>query len=77
MEAYQWLILYLIKETEKKQDEAIKEGADRFTARNESQVYRAAVLSRSYGEYTALRYFWTKFATADGSLRNVLSNLGM
>lgn len=76
MECYQWLILYLVQETDKKQNEAIRAGSDKFTARNESQVYRAAVLCRAYGEYTALRYYWSQVSAAEPSLRPTLNNVG-
>lgn len=76
MECYQWLILYLVQETDKKQNEVINAGADKFTARNESQVYRAAVLSRAYGEYTALRYYWSQVSTAEPSLQAPLNSVG-
>ncbi|KAJ8920088.1 hypothetical protein NQ315_011743 [Exocentrus adspersus] len=76
MESYQWLILYLIEETDKRQNEAQEAGADKFTARNEAQVYRAAMLSRTYAEYTALRYYWCKISKAESSLRLVLNELG-
>nr|XP_023014864.1 peroxisomal acyl-coenzyme A oxidase 3 [Leptinotarsa decemlineata]XP_023014871.1 peroxisomal acyl-coenzyme A oxidase 3 [Leptinotarsa decemlineata] len=75
-ESYQWLIIYLVRETENKQNEVIGRGLDKFTARNESQVYRAAVLSRAYAEYTALRYYWSKVGTANKELFSALANLG-
>ncbi|XP_056633775.1 peroxisomal acyl-coenzyme A oxidase 3-like [Diorhabda sublineata] len=77
MNSYEWLILYMVNEMHKKQEEVIRNGLDKFTARNESQVYRAAVLSKSYGEYTALRYFWNKTSSADETLRLTLHNLGV
>lgn len=60
MASYQWLILYLVEETDKRMNEVMQSGLDKFTARNESQVYRASVLCRAYGEYTALRYYWAR-----------------
>lgn len=77
MKAYQWLIIYLLDETENKQTKAINAGLDRFTARNESQVYCAALLARVFGEYTALRYYWSHFATAENELKRTLTNLGV
>ncbi|KAJ8976448.1 hypothetical protein NQ317_016067 [Molorchus minor] len=76
MGCYQWLILYLLQETEKRQNEAIANGADRFTARNESQVYGASLLSRTYGEYTVLKYYWSRLSTAESELHPVLTALG-
>lgn len=76
MKAYQWLIIYLINETDNKQNKLLNSGFDRFTARNESQVYRAALLSRVFAEYTALRYYWSHFLTVENELRKTLTNLG-
>ncbi|XP_018577780.1 peroxisomal acyl-coenzyme A oxidase 3 [Anoplophora glabripennis] len=76
MDCYQWLILYLVQETDKRQNEVVSAGADKFTARNESQVYRAALLSRAYSEYTALRYYWSQVSAADPSLQAMLNNVG-
>ncbi|XP_050304930.1 peroxisomal acyl-coenzyme A oxidase 3-like [Anthonomus grandis grandis] len=74
-EAYEWLIVYLLKETEQKQ--ATKEKlTNKFVARVESQVYGAAILSRVYIEYLALQAFWTKMQMADSSLKTVLRHLG-
>ncbi|CAG9819046.1 unnamed protein product [Phaedon cochleariae] len=77
MDSYQWLILYLVQRTETKQTEILNNGLDKFTARNESQVYRASLLSKAYAEYTALRYYWDKFSSAPESLRTTLYDLGV
>lgn len=74
-ECYQWLILYLVRETTKKQSR-IEKLSDKFAARAESQVYCAAILSKVYIEYLALQTFWTKAAIADSSLRSTLGKLG-
>lgn len=47
---YEWLITWLVLETQKKFDEAVSKGLDHFAARSKAQVYRAAHLSRAYGE---------------------------
>ncbi|XP_060527948.1 peroxisomal acyl-coenzyme A oxidase 3-like isoform X2 [Cylas formicarius] len=75
LECYQWLLLYLVKATDTKQTEVMKK-QDKFTARNESQVYRAAILSRAFGEYLALRDYWQKVRSADITLVPILNNLG-
>lgn len=77
MASYQWLILYLVEETDKRMNEVMQSGLDKFTARNESQVYRASVLCRAYGEYTALRYYWARAEKADSSLESTVTNLGI
>lgn len=77
MNAYQWLIIYLIQETEDRRNQIISSGGDRFTARNDSQVYRASVLSKAFGEYTALQYYWSKLRSAESELVETLTNLGI
>lgn len=77
MNAYQWLIVYLINETEDRRNQVLSSGGDRFTARNDSQVYRASLLSKVFGEYTALRYYWTKLSSASLEFSQALQNLGV
>lgn len=55
-DAYEWLITWLVNETQRKFDEGIAQGLDSFTARSRSQVYRAANLSKAYGEMIVIRY---------------------
>lgn len=55
-DAYEWLITWLVIETQRKHDEELTKGANNFTARNKSQVYRAALLSRAYGEVNCFLY---------------------
>lgn len=74
-ECYEWLILYLVKETDRKQTQIAKT-SNNFVARADSQVYCAAILSRVYIEYLALRAFWTKISLAESTLVNTLSHLG-
>lgn len=49
-DAYEWLITWLVSQTQRKFEEGIAQGLDSFTARSRSQVYRAANLSKAYGE---------------------------
>nr|CAH7749044.1 unnamed protein product [Callosobruchus chinensis] len=77
MSCYEWLVLYLVKETDRKRQNISNIGADKFTARNNTQVYNASVLSRAYAEYTALRYYSLKLKTAQSDLRNVVETLGL
>ncbi|XP_015603182.1 peroxisomal acyl-coenzyme A oxidase 3 [Cephus cinctus] len=53
---YEWLITFLAMETYKKFEEGVSQGLDNFTARSKTQVYRAANLSRAYGEMIVLKY---------------------
>ncbi|CAH0554701.1 unnamed protein product [Brassicogethes aeneus] len=73
---YEYLIIHLIKETEAKQLEVLSKTKCKFTARCETQVYHAAVLSRAYIEYNALKYFWKHISKSHQSLRETLNNLG-
>lgn len=77
MDAYQWLIVYLINETEDRRNQILASGGDKFTARNDSQVYRASLLSKAFGEYTALRYYWTKLKSAESEYAQTLRKLGV
>lgn len=49
-EAYEWLITWLVVETQKQVDYETAKGASNFVARSKSQVYRAAILSKAFGE---------------------------
>ncbi|KAI4460919.1 electron transport oxidoreductase [Holotrichia oblita] len=74
---YEWLITYLICETDKKQQKLLDGGESKFAARNNFQVYRAGPLSRIYGEYLALRHYWKRIhdTNIDPNLMSVLENL--
>ncbi|KAJ8679842.1 hypothetical protein QAD02_015629 [Eretmocerus hayati] len=54
--AYQWLLTWLVVETQRRFDTEIDRGASNFQARSKSQVYRASTLSRVYGEMIILYY---------------------
>lgn len=71
------MIVYLLNETEDRRNQVLTTGGDRFTARNDSQVYRASILSKAFGEYTALRYYWTEVSSAESELVTTLQNLGI
>ncbi|CAB0036875.1 unnamed protein product [Trichogramma brassicae] len=55
-EAYEWLITRLVADTQRRYDQEIARGASTFEARSKSQVYRAASLSKAYGEFIILHY---------------------
>ncbi|XP_033226187.1 peroxisomal acyl-coenzyme A oxidase 3-like [Belonocnema kinseyi] len=59
-DAYEWLITWLVVEMQRKFDEGIAQGLDNFTARSRLQVYRAANLSKAYGEVIVIRYCTTR-----------------
>ena len=48
--AYEWLVCYLLHESDNKLKEELKSGKDNFTARNDSQVYYCRTLSIAYIE---------------------------
>ncbi|KAJ9582391.1 hypothetical protein L9F63_003244, partial [Diploptera punctata] len=76
LDCYNWLICWLLQETNKRFCEAQERGEDRFTARNNSQVFRARTLSLVYAEKNALSYFWKRCnETGDASVRNTLIKL--
>lgn len=77
IKCFEWLITYLVSETDKQQKLLLDQGECRFTARNNSQVYKAAVLSRSYCEFLALQYYWRHISSTETSLRAILENLGI
>lgn len=54
MNAYKWLVCYLLKETYEKYNDLTKKGADPFTAKNETQVYFARTLGIVYVEVSSL-----------------------
>lgn len=78
-ECYEWLITFLVSQTDTKQKMLLKNNPCKFTARNNSQVYKAAVLSRVYAEFTAFSFFWGRIhrENVDGASRDVLEKLGI
>lgn len=77
MQCYQWLITYLARETYNEQCRLIKTGKSKIEARNLSQVYRAATLTRAFAEYNALKFFSNKLPTAHISFLIELKQLGI
>ncbi|XP_023247307.1 peroxisomal acyl-coenzyme A oxidase 3 isoform X2 [Copidosoma floridanum] len=80
-DAYEWLITWLVSETQRKYEEELANGANNFTARSKSQVYRAAHLSRAYGERIVTSYCLVRLnktipeAPEAASLKIVLNKL--
>lgn len=71
--------MFLVSETDRKQKALLQNNPCKFTARNNSQVYKAAVLSRVYAEFTALSFFWSRIHRddVDEPSKVVLRNLGV
>ncbi|XP_046426011.1 peroxisomal acyl-coenzyme A oxidase 3 isoform X2 [Neodiprion virginianus] len=55
-ETNEWLLCWLVVQTQRQIDQGIHGGLDNFTARNKAQVYRAANLSKVYGEMIVQKY---------------------
>ncbi|XP_069704994.1 peroxisomal acyl-coenzyme A oxidase 3 isoform X2 [Periplaneta americana] len=77
LDAYQWLVCWLLRETHHRLLASQELGEDRFTARNNAQVFRARTLSLVYGENNALTYFWRRCNSRelDGRVKAVLTKL--
>ncbi|XP_014300019.1 peroxisomal acyl-coenzyme A oxidase 3 [Microplitis demolitor] len=80
-DTYEWLITYLVMETQRKFEEGKAKGLDSFAARTKAQVYCAASLSRAYGEMIILKYCTIrldkviKTIPSNKSLKIVLNNM--
>ena len=54
--AYEWLVCYLLRESNNKLKEELRQGKDGFTARNDSQVYYCRTLSIAFIEVSYWSY---------------------
>lgn len=79
MDCYKWLTCWLCLETNKQLDNLIKQGACKFTARNQVQIYRARILPKAYFDHLALDTYWTRLhnSTKDRNIITVLEKLGV
>lgn len=77
LQCYQWLITYLARETYNEQCRLIQAGKSRIEARNQSQVFRAATLTRAFAEYNALKFYSNKLSSAHISFQIELKQLGI
>ncbi|XP_054257677.1 peroxisomal acyl-coenzyme A oxidase 3-like isoform X2 [Macrosteles quadrilineatus] len=76
MEAYKWLICWLAEKTLETINSQVKNGKDLFTARNNSQVFNAKVLSIVYIEHFIIKCFWEQCCEAqDKAVKAVLTKL--
>lgn len=48
--AFQWLLCWLMRETDKEMNLIQSQGVDRFTARTRCQIYKARTLSIAFAE---------------------------
>lgn len=74
---YEWLMCWLLHSTTERLQQAEQNGADRFKARNDSQVYAARDLSRAYSEFYAMECFRKRCQREDvaENLKPVLFNV--
>lgn len=77
LKCYEWLLCHLMEQTNKHINKAKSDGANAFTAKNISQVYKARTLSVAFAEYYALCSFKKKFEAEQtiNSLRPVLEKI--
>ncbi|CAG5128415.1 unnamed protein product, partial [Candidula unifasciata] len=57
LEAYKWLVCYLLVESNRRLTEQTQAGKDSFTARNDSQAYYCRSLALAYIEHDVLERF--------------------
>ncbi|XP_071501101.1 peroxisomal acyl-coenzyme A oxidase 3-like [Diadema antillarum] len=65
IDAYRWLVVYLLQESSHKVQHELMNGKDAFTARNDSQVYFCRSLALVYMQHTLLDQFWQYVEGAD------------
>ncbi|KAF5278462.1 hypothetical protein FQA39_LY05951 [Lamprigera yunnana] len=78
-EAYQWLITYLLQETDDKFRSAFEADGCLFAAFNNAQVYKANILSRVYIEHVVLTWYRGRILeqNVDQSVVHILDKLGI
>lgn len=77
LNAYEWLLCWLMNETDGRITELENQGMNRFTARAHSQLYRAQNLSLIYAEYNILTYCKRRMDTThmETSVRTVVERM--
>lgn len=75
--AYDWLVCYLIDESDKKLKQLLRSGMDEFTAKQKSQVYFCRTLSIAYLERVVIDRFYHKVFSEEmpDNIRDVSRNL--
>lgn len=61
LKCYEWLLCHLMEATVMQIDKSKASGVDVFTAKNDSQVYKARTLSLAFAEYYSMYSFRRKF----------------
>lgn len=77
LSCYEWLMCHLLDVTSKTISRLNKAGANNFTAKNDSQAYKARTLSQALAEYYAMCSFKKKFEAEETSeeLKPVLTKI--
>ena len=77
LDAYKWLVCWLLQSTSEKYNSALQLGKDTFTARNDSQVFYARTLSLAFIEHCVLDKFTQLCNRPDlvPEIRTVLNNM--
>lgn len=77
LSCYEWLMCHLLDVTNKMVNSCKANGAGNFTAKNDSQMYKARTLSQALAEYFAMCSFKKKFEARETSseLKPVLMKL--
>lgn len=75
MSSYEWLICWLLKITSEKINSELASGKSRFEARNNSQVYRASILTKVYSEYLVLFYCAKAIPKLSNDLQPVIQRM--
>lgn len=79
MDTYKWLICWLCRETNEEISNLMKNGACKFTARNQVLVYRSRIIPRLYFEHLSLNNFFEKIQSRNinQNISTVLNRLGI
>ncbi|XP_060800506.1 peroxisomal acyl-coenzyme A oxidase 3 [Amyelois transitella] len=72
---YEWLLCWLLKQTEEKYQSEIAKGLSKFRARTKAQVYRWKVLTEVYAEYIVLMFSSESIDKKEAELQPVLKQL--
>ncbi|XP_065054901.1 peroxisomal acyl-coenzyme A oxidase 3-like [Rhopilema esculentum] len=77
--AYDWLVCYLLAESHRKYNEQLAMQKDKFTAKNDSQVYYCRTLAMAFIEHVAIERFYKKVYQTEvpQSVSKVIRNIYM
>jgi len=77
--AYDWLVCYVLQESDKKYKEQLAMGKDPFTAKNDCQVFYCRSLALAFIEHVVIERFYNKIFRSELpiSVRNVFKKVYM